>query len=182
MDFITHLPLSHGFTVILVVVDRYSKGIHLGALPTGFTAFKVAALFMELVCKLHGFSKSIVSDRDPIFVSNFWRELFRLSGTRLRLSTAYHPQSDGQTEVINRVLEQYLRCFVRDRPSSWFPYLALAEWSYNTSRHSGSGLTPFEITYGKPPPTIVDYINGATKNEAVNAILIDRQAVHSELQ
>jgi len=91
MDFITHLPLSHGFTVILVVVDRYSKGVHLGALPTGFTAFNVATLFMKIICKLHGFPKSIASDRDPIFVSNFWRELFRLSGTRLRLSIAYHP-------------------------------------------------------------------------------------------
>lgn len=127
MDFITHLPSSHGFTVILVVVDRYSKGIHLGALPTGFTAFKVASLFMEIVCKFHGFPKSIVSDRDPVFVSSFWKELFRLSGTRLRLSTANHPQSDGQTEVLNRVLEQYLRCFVHDRPASWFTYLALAE-------------------------------------------------------
>lgn len=137
---------------------------------------------MELICKLHGFPKSIVSDRDPIFVSNFWRELFRLSGTHLRLSTAYHPQSDGQTEVINRVLEQYLRCFVHDHPSSWFPYLALAEWCYNTSRHSGSGLTPFEITYGKPPPTIMDYIHGATKNEAVHTVLVERQALHSKLQ
>lgn len=97
MDFITHLPPSHGFTAILVVVDRYSKGIHLGALPTGFTAFKVATLFMEIVCKLHGFPKSIVSDHDLVFVSSFWKELFHLSGTRLRLSTAYHPQSDGQT-------------------------------------------------------------------------------------
>lgn len=95
MDFITHLPLSHGFTVILVVVDRYSKGIHLGALPTGFTALKVAALFMEIIYNLHEFPKSIVSDRDPIFVSSFWREMFRLSGTQLRLSTAYHLQSDG---------------------------------------------------------------------------------------
>lgn len=121
MDFITHLPPSHGFTAILVVVDRYSKGIHLGALPTGFTAFKVATLFMEIVCKLHGFPKSIVSDHDLVFVSNFWKELFHLSGTRLRLSTAYHPQSNGQTEVLNRVLGQYLRCFVHDRHASCSP-------------------------------------------------------------
>lgn len=71
MDFITHLPLSNGFTVIFAVVDRYSKGVHLGALPTGFTVFKVASLFLDIVCKLHGFPKSIVSDRDPIFLSKF---------------------------------------------------------------------------------------------------------------
>lgn len=71
VDFITHLPQSHGYTVILVVVDRYSKGVHLGALPTNHSAFKVAALFMDIVCKHHGFPKSIVSDRDPFFLSSF---------------------------------------------------------------------------------------------------------------
>lgn len=70
-DFITHLPPSNDFTVILVVVDRYSKGMHLGALPTGFSAFKVATVFIDIICKHHGFPKSIVSDRDPVFLSAF---------------------------------------------------------------------------------------------------------------
>lgn len=91
MDFVTHLPNSHGFTTVLVVVDRFSKGVHLGTLPTQFTAFKVANLFLEIVCKQHGFPRSIISDRDPIFISSFWRELFKLSGTSLRMSMAYHP-------------------------------------------------------------------------------------------
>ena len=91
MDFVTNFPPSHGFTVILVIVDRYSKGVHLGALPTHFSAFKVATLFLDLVCKHHGFPRSIVSDRDPVFLSSFWRELFRLSDTLLCMSTAYHP-------------------------------------------------------------------------------------------
>lgn len=73
MDFVTHLPSSHGFTAILVVVDRFTKGVHLRALPTQFTAFKVASLFMDMVCKLHGFPRSIISDRDPVFISSFWR-------------------------------------------------------------------------------------------------------------
>lgn len=94
MDFVTHLPSSHGFTVVFVVVDRLSKGVHLGALPTHFTAFKVANLFLNIVCKLHGFPRNIISDRDPIFISSFWRELFRLSDTTLRMSTAYHPQTN----------------------------------------------------------------------------------------
>ena len=182
MDFITHLPPSNSFTVIMVVVDRYSKGVHLGALPIGFSAFKVAMLFVEIVCKHHGFSKSIVSDRDPVFLSAFWRELFRLSGTHLRLSTTYHPQTDGQTEVVNRVLEQYLRCFVNSQPSSWFQYLSLTEWCYNTSLHSSFGMTPFEVIYGKPPPTIPQYIPGLTRNEVVETLVQSRQDIHTQLQ
>lgn len=125
LDFVTGLPPSHGYTAILVVVDRYSKGTHLGALPSKFSAHKVAALFMDIVCKLHGFPRSLVSDRDPIFLSAFWRELFRLSGTKLRYSTAYHPETDGQTEVLNRTIEQYLRSFTHDRPTLWFSFLSL---------------------------------------------------------
>ena len=122
-DFITGLPPSHGFTAILVVVDRYSKGTHLGALPPKYSAHKVACLFFDIVCKLHGFPHSLVSDRDPIFLSSFWRELFRISGTKLRYSTAYHPESDGQTEVLNRTLEQYLCSFVNDKPALWHAFL-----------------------------------------------------------
>ena len=181
MDFITHLPPSHGFTVIFVVVDRFSKGVHLAALPMGFSAFKVATVFLDIVCKHHGFPRSIVSDRDPVFLNTFWKELFRLSGTRLRLSMAYHPQSDGQTEVMNRVLEQYLRCFVSSQPSTWFRYLSLAEWSYNTLLHSSSGLTPFEVIYAKPPPAIPHYIPGSTNNEAVESLVTSRQAIHVKL-
>jgi hypothetical protein len=106
MDFITGLPVSKGFSVILVVVDRFSKGIHLGALPSGFTAYKVAELFVTMVCKHHGLPRSIVSDRDPIFISKFWRDLFKFSGTFLRMSSSYHQQMDGQTEVMNRTIEQ----------------------------------------------------------------------------
>ena len=182
MDFITHLPASHGYTVIFVIVDRFSKGVHLGALPTHFSAYKVATLFIDLVCKHHGFPRSIVSDRDPIFLSSFWRELFRLHGTLLRMSTAYHPQTDGQTEVMNRVLEQYLRSFVHSQPANWFRYLALAEWSYNTSLHTSSGFTPFEVIYGKPPPSLPHYLPGHTTNEAVDTLLTSRQEIHTKLR
>lgn len=109
LDFITGLPSSQGYTVIPVVVDRFSKGAHFSALPTHHTAYKVAWLFFDIVCKLHGFPRSLVFDRDLIFISGFWQELFCLFGTKLRMSTAYHPQTDGQTEILNQTLEQYLR-------------------------------------------------------------------------
>lgn len=182
LDFITGLPQSQGHSAILVVVDRFSKGAHFGVLSSNFTAFKVARLFLDLVCKHHGFPKSLVSDRDPIFMSHFWHDLFKLSGTKLRMSTAYHPETDGQTEVINRVLEQYLRTFVHERPSDWYKYLALAEWSYNTSTHSGTGLTPFEVTFGKPPPSIPQYLLGSSSIEAVDSLLHSRQTMMNLLQ
>lgn len=162
--------------------DRFSKGAHFGALSSHFTAFKVAHLFLDLLCTHHGFPRSLVSDCDPIFLSHFWRELFKLSGTKLRISTAYHPKMDGQTEVLNRVLEQYLRSFVHEKPSDWTKYLALAEWSYNTSTRSSTGLTPFEVTYGKPPPSIPQYLLGSSIIEAVDSLLHSRQTMIELMQ
>nr|GFC33704.1 retrotransposable element Tf2 [Tanacetum cinerariifolium] len=98
MDFITHLPLCGGKATVLVVVDRLSKHGHLSPLGQNFTAPQVAKVFIQDIIKLHGFPSSIVSDRDPIFMSSFRKELFKLQGTTLSMSTAYHPQSNGQTE------------------------------------------------------------------------------------
>jgi hypothetical protein len=130
-----------------------------------------------MVCKLHGMPKSIISDRDPIFVSRFWQQLFQLSGTKLRMSTAYHPQTDGQTEIVNKALQQYLRCFVHNAPKSWGDYLHWAEWHYNTSIHSSTGMTPFEVVYGKKPPSLPQYLTGTTQLEALDTILTDRENI-----
>lgn len=107
LDFIGGLPAFRGHTMVLVVVDRFSKGIHLGSLPPHYTAINVVHLFMEIVGKFHGMPHNLVSDCDPLFVSHFWQELFKLSGTKIRMSLAYHPQFDGQTEVLNKIVEQY---------------------------------------------------------------------------
>ena len=95
MDFVIALPVSQGMSTILMVVDLLSKYGHFGALPPYFIVVKVAELFVDIVVKHHGFPKSIISDRDPVFVSSFWRRLFELSGTKLSMSSSYHPQTDG---------------------------------------------------------------------------------------
>jgi hypothetical protein len=156
LDFIVGLPSFQRNTMILVVVDRFSKATHFAKLPSRFTASQVASVFAETVYKLHGMPKSIVSDRDPIFLSKFWQELFKSSGTKLRMSTAYHPQTDGQTEIVNKALQQYLRCFVHNEPTKWGDYLHWAEWHYNTAVHTSTGLSPFQVVYGRAPPTLND--------------------------
>jgi hypothetical protein len=177
LDFIVGLPSFQSNTAILVVVDRLSKAAHFGMLPTQFTVAKVADLFAKMICKLHGMPRSMVSDRDPIFLSHFWQELFRLSGTKLRMSTAYHPQSDGQTKIVNMVLQQYLRCFVHDKPKTWGNFLHWAEWHYNTAIHTSTGISPFEVVYGRTPPVLADYIPGTTTLQAVEANELDRTEV-----
>jgi transposase InsO family protein len=111
----------------------------------------VAQHFLNHVYKLHGLPSVIISDRDKVFTSALWKELFRLTETTLNMSSAYHPQTDGQTERLNQCLETYLRCMVHACPSKWAKWLSLAEYWYNTTYHSALGKTPFEVLYAYPP-------------------------------
>ena len=115
MDFIIGLPKSEGKSVIMVVVDRLTKYAHFCALSHPFKESTFAITFMDTIQKLHGNPKVIVSDRDPIFIGNFWTDLFSCLGTQLAHSSSYHPQSDGQTEIVNKCLEGYLHFFVSDK-------------------------------------------------------------------
>ena len=152
MDFIEGLPKSQGKTTIFVVVDRLTKYAHFMAMSHPYTAKDVAQLFMDNIYKLHGLPTTIVSDRDAIFTSMFWKDLLSLLGIEQCLSTAYHLQSDGRTEIVNKSLENYLRCMCGDCPKQWFKWLSLAEWWYNSSYHSSIKTTPFYAVYGQPPP------------------------------
>ena len=181
MDFIVQLPKSAGFTAILVVVDRFSKTAHFEALKLGFTAKIVARAFINSVVKLHGFPHSIVSDWDPLFLSRFWRHPFEFSGTTLHYSTAYHPQSDGQTEVVNRSVEQYLRVFTHVYPKQWVSYLSWAEFCYNGSYHSSIQMSPHEALYGFPINAIPGYTAGTSEVLEVDSFLRIRDLLNTEL-
>lgn len=121
-------------------------------------------------------------DRDPTFTSNFWRELFRLQGTKFNFSSAYHPQTDGQTKVVNHTLEMYLRCVTGDKPKDWVKWLPWVEYIYNTSWHSSTGRTPFEIVYGCPSPTLLSYIPGTACVDSVEQELLERDTLLKQVR
>ncbi|KAL0561487.1 hypothetical protein IC582_001915 [Cucumis melo] len=150
MDFITGLPRTlRGFTVIWVVVDRLTKSAHFVPGKSTYTASKWAQLYMSEIVKLHGVPVSIISDRDARFTSKFWKGLQTAMGTRLDFSTAFHPQTDGQTERLNQVLEDMLRACALEFPGSWDSHLHLMEFAYNNSYQATIGMAPFEALYGK---------------------------------
>jgi hypothetical protein len=120
-------------------------------------------LFFREVFRLHGLSKYIVSDRDNRFLSAFWQELFRLAGTELTPSTSYHPQTDGQTEIVNKWLEGYLRNYVSGQQKAWVKWLHLGEHCYNTTYHMSIGMTPFRALYGYDAPSFVDLAFGDSR-------------------
>lgn len=177
MDFIDGLPLSYCKTTIFVVVDRFSKYGHFAAIKHPYTAPQVDQVFFEEIFRLHGMPSSIVCNRDPTFTSSFWRELFHLNGIQFKFSSAYHPQTDGQTEVVNRTIEMYLRCFTSSNPKKWVSWFPWVEFCYNTSVHSATKRTPFEIVYGRAPPSLLSYVLGTTKNAAVEETLIARDTM-----
>ncbi|KAL0537836.1 hypothetical protein IC582_026825 [Cucumis melo] len=150
MDFITGLPKTlRGFTVIWVVVDRLTKSAHFVPGKSTYTASKWAQLYMSEIVRLHGVPVSIVSDRDARFTSKFWKGLQTAMGTRLDFSTAFHPQTDGQTERLNQVLEDMLRACALEFPGSWDSHLHLMEFAYNNSYQATIGMAPFEALYGR---------------------------------
>ena len=154
MDLIVELPTtSEGHNAIVRVVDRLTKMTHFFPCTTHVTALQLATLFLSNVFRLHGIPNDIVTDRDPKFVSSFWREFCRLLGTRQNLSTSYHPQTDGQTERFNRILEEMLRHYVSPHQSDWNTYLPLCEFAINNSVNESTGYTPFYLAYGYHPIT-----------------------------
>lgn len=151
MDFVTHLPPSRGYDAILVVVDRLTKMKHFIPCKGTCNAEEVARLYAYNVWKLHGLPQTIVSDRGPQFVAQFWKHLTRRLQITNLLSTAYHPETDGQTERTNAVLEQYLRAYVSYLQDDWSEWLPLAEFAANSARSESTHVSPFFANYGFHP-------------------------------
>uniref|UniRef100_H3GZA0 Integrase catalytic domain-containing protein n=1 Tax=Phytophthora ramorum TaxID=164328 RepID=H3GZA0_PHYRM len=158
MDFVFGLPKdSDGNTGIVVFVDRLSKMAHLAAVPDTIDGKGTAKLFIDLVFRQHGLPESIVSDRDPRFTGKFWSSVFKVLGTRLDMSTTDHPQTDGQTERVNRVVEDVLRSVCAETPKRWSTMLPLGEFALNNAVHASTGFTPLyvnDLTHPRVPLTL----------------------------
>jgi hypothetical protein len=182
LDFIFGLPEdAQGNTGILVFVDRFSKMVHLTAVPSSITAERSAEVFVDTVFRLHGMPSELISDRDIRFTATFWQHVFSILGTRLRMSTADHPQTDGQTERANRILEEILRCYVHSNPSSWSKHLSMAEFAMNNSVHASTTHTPFYVN-GLRHPRLPPLLGGEPPLSGGGIIADDQRSSKSSTE
>ncbi|GJR77728.1 putative nucleotidyltransferase, ribonuclease H [Tanacetum coccineum] len=156
MDFVTKLPRTlQGHDAIWVIVDRLTKSAHFLPIKESFSMEKLSRLYIDEIVSRHGVPQSIVSDRDSRFRSKFWKSFQQALGTRLNLSTAYHPQTDGQSERTIQTLEDMLRDCVLNFGGNWDSHLPLVEFSYNNSYYASIKAAPFEALYGRKCRTLV---------------------------
>jgi hypothetical protein len=160
MDFVTGLPRTQkGNDSIWVIIDRLTKVAHFIPVKTTVGGATLARIYLKEIVRLHGIPRKIVSDRGTQFTSKFWTSLEKAMGTKLDFSTAYHPQTDGQTERVNKVLEDLLRACVLTFDRSWESSLPYAEFSYNNSHQASFKMSPFEALYGRKCQTPLMWSN-----------------------
>ena len=176
MDFIVKLPKSKDPTTeeeydsILVIVDKLTKYSHIIPFREKYSAEQLGTIVLDRLIRYHGIPKGITSDRDKLFTSNYWKTLIPMLGTRLRMSTAYHPQTDGQTERTNQSLEQYLRHYVNDTQNNWVELLPMAQLALNAKVSDTTKVTPFFANYGREPNLFGDARQGYSAQSAIGRV------------
>jgi len=177
MDFIFKMPPTpSGKNGCIVFVDRLTKKVAWEACHDTITAKEAAKIYLNTVVRHHGVPRVIISDRDPLFMATFWDELQRLMSTKLKMSSAGHAQTDGQTEVANKMLLQLLRSYASDHPLTWDSDLAMAELAYNSSMSTSTGVSPFYALYGRNPRMPID-VRVDSKNQAVEDLVTHIRSV-----
>ena len=179
VDFITKLPVSKGHDSILVVCDRFLKMSHFVVMTEKTTVEGLARLFRDNVWKLHRLLESVISDRGPQFAAGMTRELNKMLGIETKLSMAYHPETDGQTERTNQELEQYLRMYVNHRQNNWAEWLATAEFAFNNKVHTATKMSLFQVNYGRELRMGFD-IRKKGKNEKAEEFVKEMKERHEE--
>ena len=180
-DFIVKLPITKdGYDCITTWVDRLTRRVHFVKSKSTDTAVDTAQSFFSNIFKLHGLPDNIVSDRDPKFTSEFWKHLMKLCGVQLKMSSSRHPQTDGASEIMNRMVENYLRCYCSYHQNDWDELLPAAEFAYNSAVSDDLGASPFELDLGCVPKSPLDFISGS--EDPVESVDELRQKLKSSLE
>ena len=179
VDFIMKLLVSKGHNSIFVVFDRFSKISHFLAITEKMMVEGLAKLFRDNVWKLHRLLKSVISDRGPQFTAGITKGLNKMLGIETKLSIAYHPETDGQTERTNQELEQYLRIYVNHRQNNWAKWLATAEFTFNNKVHTATKMSPFQVNYKREPRMGFD-IRKKEKNEKAEEFVKEMKERYEE--
>src|SRR5688500_17228614 len=187
MDFVTGLPTSkdpttgNKYDAILVIVDRFTKYAEMVPFRKDYTAKQLGHVILDRLVRHHGIPKTIISDRDKLFTSNYWTTLLAAIGTKRKLSTAYHPQTDGQTERTNRTMKTYLRIYSNQNQDNWVTLLPMAQMAYNNKKSERTKQTPFYANHGRHP-NLFTRILPSIKTEEAMTTAEELKTVHQKLR
>jgi hypothetical protein len=182
VDFITHLPLLNGYKSIATFVDTFTKHAHFVPCSSTITACNLAKLHISIVYRLHGLRSTMIGNIDKLYTSQYFRYSFEQLGTTLNLSTAAHPQTDGQTEITHRTIEQILRYFCYANQAQWLYHLPLAKFDYNNTECSTTGFCPFYSCYGFHPQTPISLSLTTPRIDVMETIHTTHSLIHENIK